>query len=296
MKASITPLQAQALWAVRDRLRKLEPGQPLPSERELAGLSGVGRAVVRRLFSSLRKEHLIARSDRRWILRRRISEIPEPEKGSKRQRAKDFLLSELSSGRLDPGAQISELALAKKVGVSTVSMREALLEIAPLGMLTKKERRQWEVATFSDDRIRELREFREMVEVFCLRKLLAGGLPDTQRPAFEAIHAESLRIVKQRRPTIPEILRADLAFHRLLLESTGSSLIQERAAFIYLIIEFQLVSPFYTIPSGQLGLSQHIRIIEAILREDLPSSKRVLLEHLRSSEQVFCAIARKFKN
>lgn len=270
----------------------MKPGDALPSERVLAESSGVGRAPVRGMLSAMQGNGIVERSSRGWILRKRIPEPPATEEGSKRQRAKAFLLGELGSGRLHPGDQISELALAKNAGVSTVSMREALLEMQPLGLLTKRERQKWEVATFSEERIAEMREFREMVEVFCLRMLLANGLSAERRKAFEDIRAETKLLVNKRRPAIPDILRVDLAFHRLLLEATGNSLLKERAGFIYLIIEFQLVSPFYSISKGKLGLGQHLRIIEAILREDLPSAERFLLDHLRSAEEIFCAIVR----
>ena len=295
MKAlkGLTPLQGKAIRG--SLLCALNPGDALPSERVLAEVSGVGRAAVRGMLAAMQRSGIVERSARGWILLRRIPDLPASEEGSKRQRAKDFLLAELGSGRLRHGDQISELALAKKIGVATVSMREALLEMMPLGLLTKKERQRWEVATFNDKRIGEMREFREMVEVFALRKLLVEGRCEEQRIAFEANKAETALLIKQRRLAIPKILRADLAFHRLLLEAPGNSLLTERAGFIYLIIEFQLVSPFYTRESGQLGLGQHLRIIEAILSGDLASVERILLEHLRSSEQVFCAIVQQFR-
>lgn len=274
----------------------MKPGEVLPSERDLAKRSGVGRAAVRGLLSALREGRIAGRSGRGWILLRRIPRLSAPEEGSKRQLAKDFLLKELGSGRLHPGDQISELELAKKIGVATVSVREALLEMLPLGLLTKRERQRWEVATFSDDRIAEMREFREMVEIFSLRKLLADGLPPPQRSAFEGIRADTARLVRQQRPALARILRVDLAFHRLLLESTGNALLTGRAGFIYLIIEFQLVSPFYSVGAGKSGLGQHLRIIDAILREDPAAAERALLEHLRSAEQVFCSIVRGFRN
>ncbi|NDG70220.1 MAG: GntR family transcriptional regulator [Proteobacteria bacterium] len=288
MKLRLTPLQAKVVRA--GGLSLLKPGVELPSERVLAEASGLGRAPVRGMLATMQKDGIVARSSRGWILRKAMPEIMPAEEGSRRQIAKDFLLAELGSGRLRPGDQISELALAKKIGVSTVSMREALLEIMPLGLLTKKERQKWEVATFTNEHISEMREFREMVEVFCLRKLLTNGLTAERRNAFEALRAESEKLIKIRRPANLEILSADLAFHRLLLEATGSSLLKERAGFIYLIIEFQLVSPFYSVENGKMGLAQHLQIIAAILREDLPSAQQFLIEHLRTAEQLFCAI------
>ncbi|MFA7345540.1 MAG: GntR family transcriptional regulator [Terrimicrobiaceae bacterium] len=292
---NLTPLQAKVFREAGDLLRGLKPGDDLPSERELAESGGVGRAVIRGLFASLRRARIIKRTRNGWVLLRQFPEPPVSEEGSKRQRAKDFLLAELGSGRLRSGDQLSELALARKSGVATVSMREALLEMMPLGLLTKRERQRWEVAVFSDERIREMREFREMVETFCLKKLLSEKLPVGQRSAFEHNRDTTRLLVQQKHPTIKNILRVDLAFHRLLLEATGNSLLKERAAFIYLIIEFQLVSPFYTIEKGKLGLGQHLRIIDGILREDPASAERSLLEHLRSAERVFCAIVQQFR-
>lgn len=293
---NLTPLQAKVLRQAGDLVRALEPGNDLPSERELAESGGVGRSVVRGLFAALRRGRIIRRSSNGWILLRPIPELPAAEEGSKRQRAKDFLLAELGSGRLRPGDQISELALAKQIGVATVSMREALLEMMPLGLLTKKERRKWEVASFSDERIAEMREFREMVEVFCLKTLFAKELSNTQRSALEANRDVASQLARQRNPAIAQILSADLAFHRFLLEATNNSLIKERAAFIYLIIEFLLVSPFYTIREGKLGLRQHLRIIDCILQEEAASAEKLLIDHLRASEQVFRTITRKFRS
>ena len=45
-----------------------------------------------------------------------------------------------------------------------------------------------------------------------------------------------------------------------------------------------LISPFYTLAQGRLGLGQHLRIIHAILHGDLASAERALIEHLRSAE------------
>ena len=223
-----------------------------------------------------------------------LAEFPDAgeEPVSKRQHAKNFLLAELGSGRLRPGDQLSELALAKRIGVATVSVREALLEMGPLGLLTKHERQKWEVAEFSETRISELREFREMVELFALRKLLAAPLSPERRASFESTFSKTKLLVSQSRPALKKMLRVDLDFHRHLLEATGNGLLNERAAFIYLIIEFQLGSPFYTVERGKRGLGQHLEILDAILARNLPCAEKALIAHLHAAEETFCAIVR----
>ena len=291
MKPRLTPLQAKVVRA--GGLCALKPGAALPSERVLAEASGVGRAPVRGMFAAMQRAGIVERSARGWVLRKRIPELPPAEEGSKRQKAIDFLLAELGSGRLRPGDQISVLALANKIGVSTVSMREALLEMMPLGLLTKRERQKWVVATFSAERTRELREFREMVELHCLRKLTAKGLDSNSSLELKRIRSETKSFIAQQGPPAGNMLTVDLSFHRFLLEASGNSLITERAEFIYMIIGFQLVSPFFSPHRGLLGLRQHLKIIDAILRNDLPAAERFLLAHLQSAEETFHSIVQR---
>lgn len=293
MTPGFTPPQSSALRRAGAFLRHLQPGDALPSERELAEASGSGRSVVRGMLASLQAKGVVERAGRRWILRKALPTPPSAGVTSKRERAKAFLVAELGRGGLHPGDQLSELALAKKAGVSTVSMREALLEMIPLGMLTKKERQQWEVASFSEDRVREMREFREMVELFCLRKLLDAGPSQDRKRAFQQVQSETRAVLGEQSPAISKILRVDLAFHRQLLESAGNSLLRERADFIYLIIEFLLVSPFYSREAGTMGLRQHLKILKAILSRDRATAESALREHLRSSERVFLDVGNK---
>lgn len=292
----MSPLQEKALRSLVARLKKTRVGDPLPTERELSERAEVTRTVIRGLFSSLEAQGLVGRENRQRVLLKRIppSLLPRPEKPSlsKRQTVKEHLLARLGSGALRPGQQISELATSKQLGVSNISVREALLELAPLGVFSKNKRRQWEVTAFEKEKIRELREFREIIEVFCLRKLLAGGLAPEHRREMEAIRAKTLRVVNGRRPTAREILAIDLGFHRFLLEASGNQLLAERAEFIYLIIEFQLARPFFLLKRSVFGLRQHLSILDAMLAEDIASARKHLLAHLQSAEETFCSIAR----
>ena len=266
----------------------------MPPERELSESAKVTRTVIRGLLSTLETQGLVRRDDRQWVLLKRIppSLLPRSENApvSKRQKVKECLLIRLGSGELRPGQQISELAISKELGVANISVREAMLELAPLGIFSKNKSRQWEVTAFEEDKIRELREFREIIEVFCLRKLLADGIPRDRRMEIRAIRAKTQRVVASRHSSAREILAVDLGFHRFLLEASGNRLLVERSAFIYLIIEFQLAVPFFIHKRGLFGLKQHLAILDAILAEDLPLAEKNLLIHFHAAEETFSSI------
>lgn len=294
----MSPLQQKALRSIFGELREAKPGHPLPSERELSVRAGVTRTVIRGLMASLAKDGVVRRQGRNWVLVVRIKpsllKLASENPVSRRQQVRDYLLAELGSGRLQPGQGITELAISKKLGVATISVREAFLEMMPLGVFSKNRSRQWEVAAFTPEHISKMREFREMVEVYCLRKLVINGLSACARRELENIRTQTRKLIARKNPPTEEMRKVDLSFHRFLLDASHNPLITERAEFIYLIIGFQLVSPFFSSDRGRLGLRQHLTIIEAILVDDLGEAEKRLLAHLHSAEETFRSIVQRF--
>lgn len=267
----------------------------MPSERRIAAASGVSRTVVRGVLRSLEKQEVLRREGSSLLLRRMANKRDYPgevvEPLLRREKVRDFLLKKFARGGFLPGDRVSELGLAKALGVATISVREALLELLPLGILTKKERQQWEVAGLTLAQIRDLREFREMTELWCLRKLMRTGLDVEGHKVFSKIRSATRKWLLEEHPQISQMLKVDIEFHRRLLESAGNPLVANRAGFIYLIIEFQLVNPIFTVERGRLGLRQHLGILDAIMEDDLANAERRLLVHLREAENTLCAIA-----
>lgn len=293
----MTYLQQSALSALATGWRGIGPGQKLPGETSLAAQAGVGRSVVRSLLRNLARDGYLRRRKRNWWVRRRLP-LPtgHPEPGvsvrSKKEMVKRRLLACLSEGRWSPGQRIAELSLAREFRVSTGVVREALLELQPLGVFQKKDRYRWSVVSFDDAHIRHLREFREMVEIFALRQLFSRG-PAAPLDALAKNCQKTEALLAGRQTTVRAILEVDLEFHRLLLESAGNPLLLDRAGFVYLIIEFQLVSPLFRLERGKYGLRQHVRIHRAIREHRAAAAERELRLHLRAADASFCAIVRK---
>lgn len=297
----VTLLQKSALAQAAPLWRGLRRNDELPGEMAIATHAGVGRTVVRGLLRDLGRRGYLARRGRRWVLKRPLP-VPShggiergPEPRSKKDLVKQHLLAELTGGGLRPGQRVVELAVARKLCVSTAVVREALLELRPLGAFVKKERRYWQVASVDDKQLEALREFREMVELFALRRLF-------ERPRCPLIAASLARnrlrteeVLASRKATIREILDVDLEFHRLLLEASGNPLLPERAGFIYLIIEFQLVSPHFRMERGRFGLRQHLRIHRSLEKGQPDLAESALRQHLQTADQSICSIARRMR-
>ena len=297
----MTLLQKSALAQAAPLWQGLHRNDELPGEMAIAVRASVGRTVVRGLLRHLGRRGFIARRGRKWILKR---PLPAPPKGgidrahgprSKKDLVKEHLLAGLTGGGLQAGQRIVELAVARELGVSTAVVREALLELRPLGAFVKKESRHWQVASVDDKQLEALREFREMVEVFALRRLFDRSPCPLVATALARNRQRTEELLANRRATIREILEVDLEFHRLLLEASGNPLLLERAGFIYLIIEFQLVSPHFRIERGRFGLRQHLRIHRSLEKGQPDLAESALRRHLQAADQSICAIARRMR-
>jgi DNA-binding GntR family transcriptional regulator len=157
----------------------LAAGKPVPGEVDLAADCHVSRTTVRKVLGRMEAKGLVRWADGRRVLARRVlpadAPPPAPEPVSREQQVARFVLEKIARNELQPGQSLSEKGIATELGVSTGPVREAMLTLAPLGLIRKRARRQWEVAALDVRQWEELMELRTLIEGYCLDKLLAGG-------------------------------------------------------------------------------------------------------------------------
>ncbi|MGD1101574.1 MAG: GntR family transcriptional regulator, partial [Terriglobia bacterium] len=89
---------------------------------------------------------------------------------SVRQRVCLFIRRKIASGELGAGDAISELSVAKELGVSRTPVREALGQLAAEGIIEQSPNRRAAVASLTRQDIIELYELREALEVYAVGK------------------------------------------------------------------------------------------------------------------------------
>jgi DNA-binding GntR family transcriptional regulator len=85
------------------------------------------------------------------------------------QRVHEHLRDEIISGRLTPGAELHEVALAGSLGVSRGPIREALGRLATEGLVTIRPRRGAVVRALSSQEFIEAYQVREALEMMAVR-------------------------------------------------------------------------------------------------------------------------------
>src|SRR5712691_4745809 len=140
------------------------------------------------------------------------------------QRVYDHLREEILAGRLQPGAELAEVALSEQLGVSRGPLREAIGRLAAEGLVTVRPRRGAVVRSLSKEEFLELYQVREALEMMAVRLAVPRLAADdfaTLQGLIETMakHAE--------REEVAEFFEANVAFHGHLFAASGNGRLLE---------------------------------------------------------------------
>jgi DNA-binding GntR family transcriptional regulator len=140
---------------------------------------------------------------------------PLPLSSSLAETAAARLRSEIVSGELPSGSRLAEAAVAQRLGVSRVPVREALVLLEREGLV--------EFTATGRARVKELSPS-DFEELFTLRLALE---PLAARLAVPALKADSSSLVANLRATrrateLTEVTALDLDFHQIILAASGN--------------------------------------------------------------------------
>jgi DNA-binding GntR family transcriptional regulator len=129
------------------------------------------------------------------------------------------LRTAIFAGQLTPGQPLRELHLARDLGVSQATIREALGQLERSGLVVRTPNIGTQVTRLSWQEVRERVELRLLLE----ERALIQAAPRMDTAAFEALGARLDALTDAiRRNDYFEEAQADLAFHRFIWEQSGN--------------------------------------------------------------------------
>lgn len=203
----------------------------------------------------------------------------------------EFVLAELRravvTGELKPGQSIRQEAIAGKLGVSRVPLREALKILEGEGQVTHQPHRGYVVAELSLVELREVYRIRELLE------------EEAAREAVEKLTEDDIaRIVAAQREVEKAAAEADLQamaaanrrFHFAIIESCRMQRLIRMVRNLWDATDAYR-SVYYNSADNRTRVErEHEKIVDAVRRRDADELVAVLAEHRTRAVEALGAI------
>ncbi|WP_292897112.1 GntR family transcriptional regulator [Nitratireductor sp.] len=221
------------------------------------------------------------------------------------------LKRDIVDGVLAPGEPLRLMALSKRYGIGYTPLREALPRLEEAGLAVLSPNRGYRVASVSVAELEDLEQARAVVETALLKDSIAHGDLDWES-AIVACHHQlsraSAALCRERSRTFAAWMDAHDAFHRALLSAARSGwlksfqrqiseqLRRHHQALLFLPEDdegnsYEHDGATQALLEEALSISNHTRLMEAVLARDAEHAAGLLREHVQFTLAVYQSAA-----
>ena len=194
------------------------------------------------------------------------------------QRVHDHLRDEILSGRLTPGTELSEVALAESLGVSRGPVREALGRLATEGLVTIRPRRGAVVRALSGAEFIEAYQVREALETMAVR-LAVPKLTPEDVTALELLIDEMASCGES--GDVQGFFEANAAFHHVFFAAAGNRMLAELYRQLRGQIDRHRLRSLELRGDLRRSIAEHQAILRAARAGDVERAVHLVSEHIR---------------
>jgi DNA-binding GntR family transcriptional regulator len=211
------------------------------------------------------------------------AEVVAPlERRSIRQDLLSTLLTAIFQGKIEAGKTLNIQRLAAKFGVSATPIREALVQLATIGMVEMRHNYGTVARKFGPVELREIYHLRSLLESEASRGA-CGRIP---RGELEQLQAELEGLLKVRGTDWSErAMAADRALHAMIARNCGSRRLEEEIGRYELLMQCirDVVGNFCH--AQDKGLREHLNIVDALLANHPELAAQAMQAHVLSTAE-----------
>ena len=261
-------------------------GDTLPTEHQMVALVGGSRTAIRSALAYLHAQGLISDLKERRLLRKPARkdyfDLVDLQTGP--DRVRQVLMERIYHSDLPPGAEFSEAELARAAEVSTISVREFMIEFSRYGLIEKKPNGGWRLCAFDRSFAMELADVRQMFELAAIERF--GMLPPSD-PAMAALddliarHEQLGSVMPARHKDFPAL---DRDFHTFLIGLLHNRFAQGFYDIVSLVFHYHYQwDKGEEMARNQYAAHEHLDILHALARRDINGALDAMRIHLNSS-------------
>jgi DNA-binding GntR family transcriptional regulator len=199
-------------------------------------------------------------------------------------RVRESLADEILSGRLVAGARLDEASLARRFEVSRTPVREALRELAAVGLVETRAHSGAAVASLALARLGEMFEAVAELEAVCAR-LSALKMSSPERYRLEELHHQCGSLVRSGDAELYHAANVD--FHAVIWQGCHNAALED--AMATLRRRFSPLSRVQFRGEGRLADSyaEHDEVVRAVLRGNADLAFQTMRRHVASVQRAF---------
>lgn len=201
------------------------------------------------------------------------------------------ILEEVVEGVYKPGDIINEKNLIEKYGVSKSPIRDALIELCNEGVLVCHPRYGYDVVRIDEKEIKDIVEFRAMVEVSCLKK----AVPTMTKEDIEELRNFTLNECSGDDPNTKLINHwyNNSRFHLKLLSYSRNEYcykLVKKSIGVLTRAYVQRQWERWGIQSIKMGCENHLKIIDYLSENDMDSAAQELEKDIVSFLNIILSV------
>lgn len=197
----------------------------------------------------------------------------------------DRVVEGICNGSLEPGERLTQDGLARLLDVSRLPVGQALKRLEAEGFVQPAGRRGLKVAPLEERFVRELYELRSGIDQVSAGLAARRAEPDDLRKRGEALLERGRRATEAH--DIPELIAADMAFHQLIYEAAGNSMILDTMASHWNHTRRVMQTILRDHRNQEQVWRDHASILDSICSGDVALAERVARAHVERAADWF---------
>lgn len=190
---------------------------------------------------------------------------------------------DIVAGALPPGKKLKLDSLKARYGASVSTLREILNRLASEQLVVAEGQRGFEVATATEENLREVADLRLLLESHAIRLSLQTGDLEWEGRVVAAHHKLSVvegQLLAGEIDRTAQWVRYDFAFHNALISACGSrTLLDLHASVFDRFIRYHMLAASFR---GSAVMDDHRALFDLAMRRDAEGIVAKLTGHIRS--------------
>ncbi|PAK24645.1 GntR family transcriptional regulator [Streptomyces sp. alain-838] len=203
---------------------------------------------------------------------------------SLREQAREAVRTRIVLGQIEPGQVESVINVAAELGVSVTPVREAIMDLANLGMVEVIRNRGFRVPILTDHDLEEIYRLRTMLEVPAMIEVVEV-LDGAPVPQFRRLAEQITEAARQ--GDLHTFLDVDRQFHMGLLELLGNRRLVATVGQLRDQARMEGLQKLADLGELTQSGEEHIAIVDAIEAGDGELTAELMRKHLVHSRGIW---------